>query len=76
MEVELDHPTLTQMLGYLTVAKWADAIRQGSVNVDLAYALLKIQDDRYHGNMVDEVKEIVALPKEEYHDWMKTQKKE
>jgi hypothetical protein len=74
MEVELDHPTLTHMLGYLTVAKWADAIRQKSVNVDLAYAFLKIQDERYHGNMVDEVKQIVALSKEDYRDWLDTQK--
>jgi len=74
-EIGLDHPTLTHMLGYLTVAKWADAIRNKSVNIDLAYELLKIQDDKYHGNMVDDVTEIVAMSDEEYRDWKKGDKK-
>ena len=69
--IELDHPTLTHMLGYLTVAKWADAIRNKNVNIDIAYELLKIQDYMYHGNMVDDVKEIVAMSDEEYRDWKK-----
>jgi hypothetical protein len=74
--VELDHPTLIHMLGHLSVRKWADAIRNKEVDVDLAYQLLKIQDDRYHGNMVDDVKEVVAMTKEEYHEWRKATKDE
>jgi hypothetical protein len=74
-EIELDNPTLTHMLGYLTVAKWVDAIRNKNVNIKLAYELLRIQDAVYHGNMVDDVKEIVALPDEEYRKWKQGEEK-
>lgn len=75
MQIELDHPTITNLLGYLTIGKWADAIRQKNVNVDIAWELLRIQDNTYHGNMVDEVKEIVAMSKEDYHEYMKAERK-
>lgn len=71
--IELDHRTLTHMLGYLTIAKWADAIRQKDVNANIAYELLEIQDRQYNGNMADDVKEIVALSDEEYRQWRKEQ---
>jgi len=76
MQIELDHPTLTHLLGYITEGKWADAIRRQAVNVDIAWELLRIQDNAYNGNMVESVKELVAMSKEEYHEYMKSQKKD
>jgi len=37
MNIELDHPTLSHLLGYLTEEKWADAIRGNNVNNDIAW---------------------------------------
>lgn len=39
-EIELDHPTLTHLLGYLTARQWTDAIRQNNVTT-IAWELLK-----------------------------------
>ena len=72
MEVDLDHPTLTHLLGYLDESKWADAIRGKNVNVDMTWELLRIQDERYHGSMLDAVKEIVEMTDTEYSEYRKS----
>jgi len=72
MEVELDHPTITHLLGYLTEDKWADAIRGKNVNADMTWELLRIQDQRYGGSMKDAVKEIIDMTDEEYTAYRKT----
>jgi len=75
MNIELDHPTLSHLLGYLTEEKWADAIRGKHVNIDIAWELLRIQDQRYNGSMFDAVKEIVDMSDADYHEYMKSQRK-
>jgi len=75
MEIDLDHPTLSHLLGYLSVRQWVDAIRQRNVNIEIAYELLKIQDRAWHGNMVDDVKEVVAMSQEDYIEWRKSEEK-
>jgi formiminotetrahydrofolate cyclodeaminase len=72
MNIELDHPTITHLLGYLTEEKWADAIRQKSVNVNIAWELLRIQDQRYNGNMTEQVKEIVEMSDADYTEYRKS----
>lgn len=69
-EIELDHPTLTHLLGYLTARQWTDAIRQNNVTT-IAWELLKIQDRAWHGNMVEDVKELVAMSDKEFREWIK-----
>jgi hypothetical protein len=76
MRIEFDHPTITHLLGYLTEGKWADAIRNKSVNIDVAWELLRIQDKQYNGNMVECVKELVEMSKEDYIEYMKSKKLE
>jgi hypothetical protein len=75
MEVDLDHPTISHLLGYLTEEKWADAIRGKHVNIDMTWELLRIQDDRYHGNMTEAVKEIVGMTDKEYNEYRKSLQK-
>jgi len=75
MEIEIDHPTLTHLIGYLNVSQWADAIRGKLVNTDIAWELLRVQDQRYGGSMIDEVKEVVSLSDEDYHEWCQLEKK-
>jgi hypothetical protein len=71
MNIEIDHPTLTHMLGYLNVNKWVSAIRNKEVNIDIAWELLRIQDRAYHGCMVEEVEELVNMSSEEYKEYLK-----
>ena len=75
MDLEVAHPTLTHLLGYLNVSQWADAIRGKLVNTDIAWELLRVQDQRYGGSMRDEVKEVVALSDEDYREWCQLEKK-
>lgn len=59
-KIDIDHPTLTHMLGYLTAKQWADALRTKSVDPDTAYKLIKIQDEKYYhcnNRLHDEVEE-------------------
>jgi hypothetical protein len=72
MQIDLDHPTLTHLFGYLTEEKWADAIRGKNVDSNIAWELLRIQDNRYHGSMFDAVKEIVELSDEDYKKYYKS----
>lgn len=70
--MEFDHPTITHLLGYLDESKWADAIRGKNVNPDIAWELLRIQDQRYGGSIFDAVKEIVDMTDAEYNEYRKS----
>ena len=74
MRIEFDHPTITHLLGFLPECKWASAIRNKEVNVEIAWELLRIQDNMYHGNMVDAVKELVEMSKEDWINYLKSSK--
>jgi len=76
MQIEFDHPTITHLLGFLDESRWANAIRNKDVNIEIAWELLRIQDSVYHGNMRDAVKELVEMPKEEWLNYLKSVKKE
>jgi hypothetical protein len=74
MNIEIDHPTLTHMCGYIRVGQWASAIRNKEVNENIAYELLRIQDRAYHGNMVEDVREVVEMSQEEFREYLKTER--
>jgi hypothetical protein len=67
--IEIYDPTITHLLSYLTEDKWADAIRNSHVNDDIAWELLRIQDETYNGNLSEQVKELVAMSIEEYKEY-------
>ena len=48
---------ITILLGYLTEKQWADAINNNGVDKDLAFSLIKKQEDAYGGNLLEEVQE-------------------
>jgi len=71
MNIEIDHPTLIHLFGYLEVKHWASAIRNKNVNEEIAWELLRIQDRAYHGCMVEDVEEVVDMSDEEYTQYMR-----
>lgn len=69
-KIEIDHPTLTHLFGYLDVFQWVNAIKNGEVNVDIVWELLKIQDRAYKGRMFEHVSEVINMSAAEYKEWL------
>ncbi len=55
-KISKENISLIRLLGYLTEKQWADAINNLDVDKDLAFDLIRIQDERYNGNLEENVK--------------------